>query len=174
MIHLEESTADACRVKLETLEDCQSLASALALILSHALPCSIGLVGTLGAGKTQFVKFFAQALGALSEDVFSPTFVLIHPLGTIPEIFHVDAYRIHDDDEFLELGIEELFEQPAISIVEWADRFKACMPKKTLWIEITSEDPQSTRREFVLRNLSNLSHGPELLHALARKLGTPS
>jgi len=156
MIQLEEFTADACRVTLETLEDCQSLATALIRILSETLPCCVGLVGTLGAGKTQLVKFLAQALGAAPEDVFSPTFVLIHPIGTSPEIYHIDAYRIGDDDEFLELGIEELFEQPAITIIEWADRFTECMPKNTLWIEMKSEDPSATNRIITLSNLGRL------------------
>jgi tRNA threonylcarbamoyladenosine biosynthesis protein TsaE len=89
------------------------------------------------------VKFLAQALGAHPEDVISPTFVLIHPIDTYPQIYHIDAYRIHDSDEFLELGIEELFEQQAITIIEWADRFVECMPKNTLWIELACEDPQS-------------------------------
>jgi len=158
MIRLEEFTADACRLTLENLEDCQSLATALVRILSEQLPCCVGLVGTLGAGKTQLVKFLAQALGAAAEDVFSPTFVLIHPIGTSPEIYHIDAYRIGDDDEFLELGIEELFEQPAITIIEWADRFTRCMPVNTLWIEMKSQDPSSTNREIALSNLGRLTN----------------
>lgn len=156
MIRLEEFTADGCRVTLETLEDCQSLATTLVRIFSEQLPCCVGLVGTLGAGKTQLVKYFAQALGAAAEDVFSPTFVLIHPIGTSPEIYHIDAYRIGDDDEFLELGIEELFEQSAITIIEWADRFARCMPKNTLWIEMKSEDPLSTNRIISFSNLGRL------------------
>lgn len=154
MIRIEDTTADAFRANLESLEDCQQLADRLAVALSEKLPCVVGLVGTLGAGKTQLVKFLAQALGAHPEDVFSPTFVLVHPLGTQPEIYHLDAYRIHDSDEFLELGIEELFEQPAITLVEWADRFVECMPKATLWVELHSPDPQSQAREIQIRNLT--------------------
>ncbi|MFM7930525.1 MAG: tRNA (adenosine(37)-N6)-threonylcarbamoyltransferase complex ATPase subunit type 1 TsaE, partial [Pirellula sp.] len=100
---------DTCRVTLETLDDCKSFAHTVAQILTQKLPRTVGLVGTLGAGKTQWVKFFAESLGAHAQDVISPTFVLIHPIDTNPQIYHIDAYRIHDSDEFLELGIEELF-----------------------------------------------------------------
>lgn len=154
MIRIEDATSDALRSNLESLEDCKQLAELLARAVSEKLPCVIGLVGTLGAGKTQLVKFLAQALGANPADVFSPTFVLVHPLGTQPEIYHLDAYRIHDSDEFLELGIEELFEQPAITLIEWADRFVECMPKATLWIELLTQDPQSQSRQIQIRNLS--------------------
>jgi tRNA threonylcarbamoyladenosine biosynthesis protein TsaE len=156
MIQTEVINDDTSRVTLESLEDCKSFAQSLAKSLAPNLPRTVGLVGTLGAGKTQLVKFLAQALGAHPEDVISPTFVLIHPIDTYPQIYHIDAYRIHDSDEFLELGIEELFEQQAITIIEWADRFVECLPKNTLWIELACEDPPSQRRTVLLRNLSKL------------------
>ncbi|MFM8571647.1 MAG: tRNA (adenosine(37)-N6)-threonylcarbamoyltransferase complex ATPase subunit type 1 TsaE [Pirellula sp.] len=171
MIIPKEITPDTLRLSLESIQDCQLFGNQLAPILSKKLPCVIGLVGTLGAGKTQLVKFLAQSLGANPEDVFSPTFVLIHPIGTTPEIFHVDAYRIHDSDEFLELGIEELFEQPAITIIEWADRFPECMPKNTLWIQIHTHNPQSQSR---LIQIGNLLKHPKLQEQLVQVFGQPT
>ena len=156
MIQLVSLTPQECSIALDSLQDCRAFGQLLAQGIRNTVPCTIGLVGTLGAGKTQLVKFIAQALGANPEDVMSPTFVLMHPLDTNPEIHHIDAYRIRDSDEFLELGIEELFEQQAITIIEWADRFVECMPKNTLWIELACEDPQSQRRTVLLRNLSKL------------------
>jgi tRNA threonylcarbamoyladenosine biosynthesis protein TsaE len=164
-IQYESISDDACRVTLANLDDCNSFAQTIAQILAQKLPRTVGLVGTLGAGKTQWVKFFAQSLGAQAQDVISPTFVLIHPIQTTPPIYHIDAYRIHDSDEFLELGIEELFEQPAITIIEWADRFIECMPKNTLWIELLCEDPLSQKRTLFLRNLSKL---PDLQDQLCK------
>ena len=114
MIQLVSLTPQECSIALDNLQDCRAFGQLLAQTIRNTLPCTIGLVGTLGAGKTQLVKFIAQSLGANPEDVMSPTFVLIHPLGTNPEIHHIDAYRIRDSDEFLELGIEELFEQPVL------------------------------------------------------------
>jgi tRNA threonylcarbamoyladenosine biosynthesis protein TsaE len=170
MIRLVKLTADECRITLDTLEDCQAFGELLARYLPKSLPCTVGLVGTLGAGKTQLVKFIAQALGADPEDVVSPTFVLMHPIGTNPEIHHIDAYRIQDSDEFLELGIEELFEQPVVTIIEWADRFIECMPVNTLWIELVTQDPLSEQRTAMLTNLNRL---PQWQEFLAHSLGDP-
>ena len=168
MIQLVSLTPQECSIALDDLEDCRTLGHLLAQAIRNTAPCTVGLVGTLGAGKTQLVKFIAQALGANPEDVMSPTFVLIHPLGTIPEIHHIDAYRIRDSDEFLELGIEELFEQPVLTIIEWADRFAECMPRNTLWIELLTQDPLSEQRTA---RITNLNLVPVLKIHLAQSLG---
>jgi tRNA threonylcarbamoyladenosine biosynthesis protein TsaE len=143
--------------ELHNLDDCRDLARQLARQIARqsksVLPITIGLVGTLGAGKTQWTKFFAESLGAQAEDISSPTYVLIHRYHSEPIIHHVDAYRVKDEDEFLELGIEELFDSQQITIVEWADRFRDLMPKQTIWItlELDSNDP--TCRHVTIENL---------------------
>jgi tRNA threonylcarbamoyladenosine biosynthesis protein TsaE len=143
--------------ELHNLDDCRDLAGQLASQIASqsksVLPITIGLVGTLGAGKTQWTKFFAEALGAQAEEISSPTYVLIHRYDSQPIIHHVDAYRVKDEDEFLELGIEELFDSQQITIVEWADRFRDLMPKQTIWItlELDSNDP--TCRHVTIENL---------------------
>lgn len=142
---------------VQDLDDCQSVARSLAASVarrrSSALPLVIGLVGTLGAGKTQWTKFFAQALGAEPDDVSSPTYVLIHRYNSEPVIHHVDAYRVKDPDEFLELGVEELFDGPQITIVEWADRFRDLMPDSTVWITIELDATHAHRRTITIENL---------------------
>ncbi len=121
-------------VHWDSLDDCKQFASRLAKHV--AAPITIRLDGTLGAGKTQFTKFFAEALGANSDDVTSPTFVLIHRYETSPIIYHLDAYRVGDEDEFLELGVEELFEEPAITLIEWGEKYGSVLPHDHLVIAI--------------------------------------
>jgi len=96
----------------------------------------IRLDGTLGAGKTFFTQQLAKALGAADGEVTSPTFVIIQTYNTTPTINHLDLYRVNDEDEFLELGIEEMFEQPAIMLVEWGSKFVSLFPQDHLAIEI--------------------------------------
>lgn len=123
-----------CEISIDDLTDCQRFAEQVA---RHAsTPLAIALSGTLGAGKTQWSRFFAIALGAIPESVSSPTFMLVHEYGSRPPIFHLDAYRIGDEEEMLELGFEEMLDAEAITIVEWADRFPRLLPKNTLRIHL--------------------------------------
>lgn len=109
----------------------------------------ISLLGTLGAGKTRFVQAAAAAEGFPEEDVTSPTFVLIQEYltGNRP-IFHFDAYRLKDDDEFLELGPEEYFDGGGLTFIEWADRIETCLPKDYVQIRITQTGNESRHFEF--------------------------
>ncbi len=109
----------------------------------------VALNGTLGAGKTRLVEAVAAALGVPKEDVTSPTFVLIQEYrqGRMP-IFHFDAYRLRDEDEFAELGPEEYFDSAGVSFVEWADRVAGALPRHHWEIQITHLG--ATARQFRL------------------------
>lgn len=157
------------RRQLCSLEDCRAFAHRLAHRIardsSTTLPLAIGLVGSLGAGKTQWTKFFAEALGASCLDVSSPTYVLIHRYHSQPVIYHVDAYRLNDEDEFLELGIEELFDGPQITVVEWADRFRHLMPSATIWITL-EPDAQDPAKRWMTIECPSPSMGIDLSPSL--------
>lgn len=123
------------------------------LVGSLSPSLAMGLVGTLGAGKTTLVQSLARSLGIDVADVTSPTFTLlqshqgVHGSGEKVTLNHLDAYRVHDDDEFLELGVDELFDTPnQWTIVEWADRVRPCMPAATLWIKLSLVGDSTTRR----------------------------
>jgi len=111
----------------------------LGKMLADVLPAGsvVSLIGTLGAGKTRLVQSIAAALGTPVGTVTSPTFVLVNEYreGRLP-IYHFDAYRLRDEDEFLELGPEEYFEGTGITLVEWADRVASCLPVDYLTISI--------------------------------------
>lgn len=111
--------------------------------LARVLPPGtvVALNGTLGAGKTRLVQAVAKAVGIDPRDVVSPTFVLVHeyavPNGKpVPTIYHFDAYRIKDDDEFLQLGPEEYFESDGWTFIEWAERVERCLPRDHLKLEL--------------------------------------
>ena len=123
-----------CEISIEDLADSQTFAEQVAQCVST--PLAIALSGTLGAGKTQWTRFFAIALGANPESVSSPTFMLVHEYASRPPIYHLDAYRIGDEEELLELGFEEMLDAEAITIVEWADRFPRLLPRNTLRIHL--------------------------------------
>lgn len=84
----------------------------------------IGLIGELGAGKTQLVRGLARGLGC-SERVHSPTFALLHEYtsGRFP-LFHLDLYRLDTPAAIQAAGLEEYLCQPkGISVVEWIEHW---------------------------------------------------
>ena len=135
-------------LQINSIEDTDRLGAALADCLAPGT--TISLVGTLGAGKTRLVQATAEALGEPREDVTSPTYVLVNEYnsGRLP-VYHFDAYRLKDDDEFLELGPDEYFEGNGLTFVEWGDRVADCLPADTL--EIHLEVLDGDRRRATLK-----------------------
>jgi len=122
----------------------------LGAVLAAALPAgaTVALCGTLGAGKTRLVQAFAAASSVPRQEVVSPTFVLCQQYRGSRAINHLDAYRVADEDEFRELGVEELFDSDAITIVEWAERVSGAMPEEYLRIDIEVTGPTARRFEM--------------------------
>jgi tRNA threonylcarbamoyladenosine biosynthesis protein TsaE len=86
-------------------------------------PALILLSGDLGAGKTTLTKGIASGLGAADEDeVTSPTFTLVHKYDRGVRVYHVDLYRIGDSHDLDTLGLEDVFSERAIVIVEWPNK----------------------------------------------------
>lgn len=133
----------------------EQLGAALGAALAHG--GIVALVGNLGAGKTRLVQSIAEALGADRHLVNSPTFILIQEYtgrNNLP-IYHCDTYRLRNVDEFLDLGIDELFTAEAVCLIEWADRVTPVLPADRLQIEITVTGP--TSRRFLLQSTGPLS-----------------
>ena len=135
----------------------------------------IALIGELGAGKTQFTRGIAQGLGVDTDQVSSPTFVLVHEYQGLvdrPQLIHMDAYRVGSLDELESMGWDpaagggELREQ-CVLVVEWADRLGGTLGDDML--EITIDHLDETRREIRLRFLGNWSsRSASLLAALTQ------
>ena len=78
------------------------------------------LGGELGAGKTVFTKGIADGLD-VAETVVSPTFTLAREYMGRLRLVHVDVYRLDRVQEFLDLGLEDLAGDDAVTVVEWGD-----------------------------------------------------
>ena len=75
--------------------------------------------GNLGAGKTTLIMTLCQQLG-YKGDVTSPTFSLVNHYKTLEiDIYHMDLYRLKDEEEALEIGIEEYLYSGAYCFIEW-------------------------------------------------------
>ena len=89
----------------------------------------ICLYGELGSGKTVFAKAFAHAMGI--EGVTSSTFNIIKEYNGELPLYHMDVYRL-EDNEASNLGIEEYFTKGGVTIIEWADLIKDYLPEERL------------------------------------------
>ncbi len=146
--------------------DTRRLGAALARVLPAG--ATVGLIGTLGAGKTRLVQAIAAACGIPPEHVLSPTFVLCQPYEGARTLYHLDAYRLNDDDEFLELGPEEYFESDGLTLIEWSDRVANCLPPERIDIRIAVAGEQARDFEIVAWGASYRSV-PERLAAATRE-----
>lgn len=147
------------RRDLDSEEQTDALGARLAAAIEPGVV--IGLAGDLGAGKTRLTRATAIALGADPTEINSPTFVLIQAYrGRLP-IYHFDAYRLRDADEFSDLGPEEYFQSESVCFIEWADRVSDALPEDMLRIEMTAIAPR--RRRAVLT-----AEGPRALRVLER------
>jgi len=114
----------------------------------------IALSGDLGAGKTTFVQFFAQALG-IKDKIISPTFVLVrqHQIPNSPRLlFHIDLYRLENLAGIQQLGIADMLDGQNIVLIEWAEKMAALLPKDSLAININRLDDE--RREIIVKDPS--------------------
>lgn len=128
----------------------ESGTAVLGAALARALPdgTTVALCGTLGAGKTRLAQAIAEACGVDRRNVVSPTFVLIQEYHGRRTIYHIDAYRVADEDDFDRLGPEEYFESEGLTLVEWADRVEKCLPADRVEVHIEVTGPQSRRFEI--------------------------
>ena len=99
----------------------------------------VALIGALGTGKTTLTQGILKGLGFKAEAT-SPTFILmdVYPAkhGKIRHLCHVDAYRLNDERELLDIGIEEyLGVNDSVTIIEWADKVVKLLPANYLKIE---------------------------------------
>lgn len=111
-------------------------------------PVLVLLSGDLGSGKTTLTKGIVSGLGAAKEEeVTSPTFTLVHVYGNAKKVYHADLYRIESFHDFETLGLEDLFDQPGVVILEWSERFplNSPWPQKRIRLEHLGGDARRIR-----------------------------
>lgn len=110
--------------------------------LANQLPegSIVSLEGTLGAGKSVLVRGMAAGLGISPESVTSPTFTLWQTYHGTRELHHLDAYRLQHADEFVDLGVEELFSQDGLIVIEWGEKVRSALPIEHYRVTIEIDD----------------------------------
>ena len=108
------------------------------LILESATNKALLFYGEMGTGKTTLIKELIKQLGVM-DIVNSPTFSLINeylsPDGE--SIYHFDFYRIEDEDEAYDIGIEEYFSNNSWCFMEWPGKVENLLPLDSVAIHLT-------------------------------------
>lgn len=105
--------------------------------------------GNMGAGKTTFIHALCEEKG-VKDVVGSPTFSIINEYvytsnEDVKKIFHIDLYRLKDEEEAIQAGVEDCLYSDHICFVEWPDRSPGIFPEDTVHVYIETVD-SSVRR----------------------------
>lgn len=111
----------------------------------------VALIGDLGAGKTLFTRGVAVALG-ISGEVTSPTFTLIQEYEGELSLYHMDMYRLNNEREILDIGVEDYFCGDGVCLVEWAEKLGSILPPDAIRVTIHHVDNRS--REIIIERPS--------------------
>jgi len=95
------------------------------------------LDGEMGAGKTTFVKAIGEVSGVV-DTVNSPTFAIVNEYRDKSDqaYYHFDFYRIEDEQEAMDIGVEEYFYSGDYCFIEWPSLIPSLLPDKYLKIDI--------------------------------------
>lgn len=109
------------------------------------------LFGSMGAGKTTFVKALGKVLGVINT-VQSPTFSIVNEYITAEgeTIYHFDCYRLKNTAEAYDIGVEEYLDSGNICLIEWPDKIEELLPENYVEIHIKSL-PDGGRKLEVLK-----------------------
>lgn len=123
-----------------TLNDLTKIAQTLIKETNHKI---LLFYGELGVGKTTLIKEIVKQLG--SEDVVtSPTFSLVNEYASAQgPLYHFDFYRIEDETEALDIGIDEYFESGQWIFIEWPEKIENFLPQNVQTIQLERKGDQN-------------------------------
>lgn len=112
------------------------------------------LEGQMGAGKTTFVKAICKALEVV-DVVSSPTFSIVNEYTTSAGemLYHFDFYRIDNEQEALDFGVEEYWDSGAMCFMEWSEKVSSLLPDTVLEVKI--EEIIDGKRQITVSNYDN-------------------
>jgi tRNA threonylcarbamoyladenosine biosynthesis protein TsaE len=134
----------------------EGLAKVAEKLLALAGDCRVWLfVGDMGAGKTTFIKELGKLL-LVTDGMSSPTFSIVNEYWTTnkEKVFHFDFYRIKNETEAVEIGIEDYFYSGCYCFIEWPEKIPNLLPDVYAVIKI-----ETTNNNH--RTLSFSIHGRE-------------
>lgn len=126
-------------IRVENLSQIQEAAKSFAKLLnSHNI---FAFYGDMGAGKTTFINALLLEMD-IKEHTSSPTFSIVNEYKSeqYGTIYHFDFYRIEDESEALDIGLEDMIYGKEICLMEWPSKIENLLPENTVIINISVEE----------------------------------
>ena len=121
--------------KSYSLENLSEIATA---VITSVKNKTLLFYGEMGVGKTTLIKEICKQLGAL-DNISSPTFSLVNEYQTKnnESIFHFDFYRIEEEEEALDMGIDDYFYNNDWCLIEWPENVENLLPLEVVEIHLS-------------------------------------
>lgn len=123
-------------------QDLPNIAKAILAKAKHKTMC---LNAPMGAGKTTLIKSMIKELGAVDSGN-SPTFGIVNEYhGARGDVlaYHFDFYRLNDEVEALDLGLEDYLGQDVWTFIEWPEKISSFLPDESTNIQIEIVDAKT-------------------------------
>jgi tRNA threonylcarbamoyladenosine biosynthesis protein TsaE len=104
--------------------------------------------GSMGSGKTTFIHALCDEKKVISH-VGSPTFSIINEYAySGGKIFHIDLYRLKDEEEAIRAGVEDCIYSGEICFIEWAEKAENLFPGNVVKVFIDVVDEKTRKISF--------------------------
>ena len=108
--------------------------------------------GEMGAGKTTLIKSICKELG-VKESMASPTFSIVNEYQIHNgRIFHFDFYRLKNEQEAYDIGVDEYFESGSYCFIEWPEKLETLIPKSYFKITLQVQSETTRKIEYAIHD----------------------
>ncbi len=136
-------------LRIKSLKDINSVAKQFIELVGERRV--FAMYGTMGVGKTTFVKAVCEELG-VDDTINSPTFAIVNEYRTPKDkiVYHFDFYRIEDVQEAYDFGYEDYFYSKAMCFIEWPERIESILPTDVINLNFTEEEDGSRTIQIIM------------------------
>ena len=125
-------------------EQTEAIGEKLAAALAARPSTFVALYGEMGVGKTAFVRGFCRFFGI--DRVKSPTYTVVNEYRGTKNVFHMDLYRLRDEDDLLSVGYDDYLGRRGYVLCEWSEKIPSAIPADAIRVTVSKTDGETGRK----------------------------